>query len=140
MFEEIARDPSNVALLHLVNGLIQTLLLRLLLVLDGRSPRGIAVVEAPDVVAPSAQEEDVVSAAAAGDEGRLLLDGAAGIAEEVPPVVAVLGGRHEVGPLVEQVVEGEGRGAAVPGGVALLPELLPAGAVGGEGGGTKGVL
>lgn len=77
---------------------------------------------------------------AARDEGRPAGDPAGGVAEEVAPVVVVLGGGHEVGPLGEQVREGEGRALAIPGVEVFLVEGGPGLGVGGEGDLLKGLV
>ena len=71
---------------------------------------------------PKRPEEDyIVAATAAGDEGSLTLR------------IGFLGGGDEVRALGKQVGEGEGGAAAVPWVEGVLVEVVPGGAVGGEG-------
>lgn len=73
-------------------------------------------------------------------ESLLLLDGARLVADELAAVVVFLGGVDEVGSRVEDIMQGEGRVAAIPGREGVAVEVVPVGAVGGEREGCECVL
>lgn len=137
--KEVARHPRHATALNaLLNRLVFALSSSLFLVLSSHILSALTIVQPDDVVAEGAQQQHIVTEAAAGDEGRSSDDGAGGVAERVAAGVALEGRRDEVGALGEQVGEGQGRASAVPGVEGLLVEGVPGVVVLGDGLGGEG--